>query len=239
MNFTARLPVDAVCPEPGLRAARVIDAPAPWDISGRGYVALMRAPSTTLDGDGFIAPELRGHRRPGRLAILMVVDYASTPAGPYSELLYIPGHYDFRGRHFWSISRIFVSTDHSVVNGRRNWGIPKERADFDFQPTAKGERVTVGLGGREIASLEFARAAFTLPVTTAIVPAAFRRLGQVLGGHLFQLSPGAGGRAGLSSLRAWRSDSALMPDLAVMKPLLTLDIARFKMDFPVATITPL
>lgn len=239
MPALSRLPVAAVCREPEILTAPVVDAPAPWAIRGRGYVSLMRGPAAVLDGDPFIAPALRGKRRPGRLAILMLVDYADTPAGPYRELLYIPGSYDFHGRQFWSISRIFVSTLDSVVNGRRNWGIPKDKAEFVFAPTPRGERITVSVDGREIAGFDYDRAGITLPLTTAIIPGSLRRLGQVMGDHLFTLAPGAGGRAGLSRLRDWHGDGKVMPDLSALKPILSVAIPRFHMSFPVASITPL
>ena len=48
-------------------------------------------------------------------------------------LLLIPGTMRFPdGRRYASFSRILVSTWDSVVNGRINWGIPKDRANFDW-----------------------------------------------------------------------------------------------------------
>lgn len=63
----------------------------------------------------------------------------SPPVGPYDELIYVPGLFSRRPRqplrtgrtaaepieYFPSITRIYVSTDESVYNGRKNWGIPK------------------------------------------------------------------------------------------------------------------
>lgn len=60
--------------------------------------------------------------------------YASSPAGPYDELIYVAGMFNSprtktRGLR---ITNIYVSTDASVWNGRRNWNIPKHRADFKW-----------------------------------------------------------------------------------------------------------
>src|SRR5574343_636748 len=113
----------------------VIDAPAPWTLRGRGYILAIRMPQAVLDDCPHTPAELRASRR-GALSLAMLVDYAESPAGPYQELLFIPGTFDFQGQRHPSISRIFVSTMASVVNGRRNWGIPKDRCDFsiDWQP---------------------------------------------------------------------------------------------------------
>ncbi|MCF4164415.1 acetoacetate decarboxylase family protein [Zavarzinia compransoris] len=221
------------------KAAAVVDAPAPWAIRGRGFACLLRMDGAALDGDVFAAPELKGRRRPGRLAIMMYVDYAETPAGPYRELLFIPGSYEFAGRRFWAISRIFVSTMDSVVNGRRNWGIPKEQADFAVTPDGRRERVTVTVAGRPAARFTLKPAPLTVPVTTALVPEGMRRLGQVLGNHLFVLAPSAAGKAGLGGISDLWSDPALFPDLSRARPLLTAEISRFHMTFPLANITPL
>ena len=237
-----RLPAESVLTTlgPGADpAAPVADEPAPWLIQGRGHVALLRQPASVLDGDRFISPALAGRRRAGRLAILMYVDYGATPAGPYRELLYIPGAYDFAGRHFWSISRIFVSTMDSVVNGRRNWGIPKDLAQFDVQDDEDRETVTITTDGQPLARLGFRRARFVFPVTTALVPKKWRGLGQVLGDHLFLLTPEAKGRAGFGRVTELSGNAALFPALDQARVLATLDIARFQMTFPVASITPL
>lgn len=233
-----RLPATSVLSAAGA-ATPVVDAPAPWSIRGRGFATLLRMEGSALDDDAFAAPELKGRRRPGRLAIMMYVDYAETPAGPYRELLFIPGSYDFAGKRFWAISRIFVSTMDSVVNGRRNWGIPKDCADFDVTPDGRRERVTVSVAGKTVASFSLKRAALTVPVTTALIPESLRRLGQVLGHHLFVLAPSASGKAGLGGIADLWSDPALFPDLAAAKPLLTAEIRRFHMTFPLASITPL
>lgn len=69
--------------------------------------------------------------------MVMVVRYKDCPAGPYDELLYVPGLFSRKetaDQYFLSNTRIYVSTDVSVANGRKEWGIPKHRADFSFDP---------------------------------------------------------------------------------------------------------
>jgi hypothetical protein len=71
------------------------------------------------------------------LGMAMVVSYKDSNAGPYDELLFaipcskpsIPGEI-FPTYH---IPVIYVSTEESVRNGRRNWGIRKELADFSWK----------------------------------------------------------------------------------------------------------
>ena len=72
------------------------------------------------------------------LGLAMIVSYSSSPAGPYDELLIsVPCHYNKKAsQKEWMMSRrlplIFVSTEASLRNGRENWGIRKELADFEW-----------------------------------------------------------------------------------------------------------
>ncbi|MCD0165179.1 hypothetical protein IHN58_05875, partial [Deinococcus sp. 12RED42] len=87
--------------------------------------ALDRAgPPWTLRGAGLVAVFA------GR-GVLMLVRYASSPVGPYDELLWAEVRGSPVGRRP-QVTRIVVSTEASVVWGRRNWGIPKELASFGW-----------------------------------------------------------------------------------------------------------
>ncbi|KAL4862130.1 hypothetical protein BDV12DRAFT_49811 [Aspergillus spectabilis] len=77
----------------------------------------------------------------GWLKGVMIVRYEDTDVGPYDELILIPGTAvnPNTGKSEMRISTIYVSTDASVWNGRRNWNIPKHRAIFDFKPVDKAD----------------------------------------------------------------------------------------------------
>ncbi|KAL2859232.1 hypothetical protein BJX68DRAFT_276626 [Aspergillus pseudodeflectus] len=79
--------------------------------------------------------------REGWLKGIMIVRYEETDVGPYDELILIPGRAvnPHSGKAELRISTIYVSTDASVWNGRRNWNIPKHRAVFDFKPVGKSD----------------------------------------------------------------------------------------------------
>ncbi|CAE7226416.1 unnamed protein product [Rhizoctonia solani] len=74
----------------------------------------------------------------GGLGTIQLIRYHSSPVGPYDELLYVPGQMNFKAGGSslsgLSITRIYVSSFASVVNGRRNWNIPKRLARFEFTP---------------------------------------------------------------------------------------------------------
>lgn len=219
----------------------VTSAPAPWQLKGRGYIAALRFDAAALDNESFIPKSLQNKRGKGRLGYLMLVDYQESPVGPYHELLFIPGRYQLHsGQKRYSISRIFVSSQNSVVNGRRNWGIPKELAEFDLQYDQKGGvNAVVSLGGKAFCKLRFKKSGPALPVTTALVPKGMRTLVQHWQGQQFEYTPTAGGWASLAQLTHCWSDPASMIDISNAKPVLAVATKNFQMTFPTSTVTQL
>jgi hypothetical protein len=169
----------------------------------------------------------------------MYVDYAESGCGPYRELLFIPGAFPCDdGRRHLSISRILVSTWDSVVNGRNNWGIPKDRADFEVRQDGRDEVVRVTSDGRELCELRLATLRFAppLPVHSGIVPAALRTMAQRFRGNSYYYAPEARGRVRPGRLVSWRFDSALFPDLSGAAVAAALRVESFRMTFPVARV---
>ena len=99
--------------------------PAPWELKGSGYVFLLRPNSEPKQAE------------PTGLGFLMLVSYKEATAGPYDELVLVKGAIrdptclaPSAKQRVYTVSRIWVSTKNSVVNGRRNWGVPKQLAKF-------------------------------------------------------------------------------------------------------------
>lgn len=71
----------------------------------------------------------------------LLVNYSACPVGPYDELLVAAPFAHGAGAKEWlpslRLPQIYVSTEASLRNGRRNWGIRKELADFNWT-TVKG-----------------------------------------------------------------------------------------------------
>jgi hypothetical protein len=215
--------------------------PAPWDLRGSGWIVALKLPAHHPAHDAFLPPELAGRGR-GLASYLMYVDYAESGCGPYRELLFIPGAFPFDdGRRHFSISRILVSTWDSVVNGRANWGIPKDRADFEVERGGvhgHEERVRVTSDGREVCALRFATLRFAppLPVHGALLPASLRTLAQCFRGRTYYYAPAARGWVRPGRLLSWNFDPVLFPDLAGAAVVATLHVESFRLTFPVARI---
>ena len=59
-----------------------------------------------------------------------IIRYSDTPVGSYDELAILPGYFNGVGaagtqRKDLRITGIWVSQEATLVNGRRNWNIPK------------------------------------------------------------------------------------------------------------------
>ena len=215
--------------------------PAPWTLRGSGWIVALRLPAQHPARDAFLPDELA--RRSHSLAsYLMYVDYAESGCGPYRELLFIPGALPFPdGRRHPTISRILVSTWDSVLNGRNNWGIPKDRADFAVEQggaNGREECVRVTSDGREVCELQFAtrRLAPPLPMHGAVVPPSLRTLAQRFRGRTYYYAPEARGWVRPGRLLSSRFDAGLFPDLADAAVVATLRVESFRMTFPVARV---
>lgn len=215
----------------------VKSAPAPWQLAGEGYILAIWLPNEFLDTRCFLSPQQSASRK-GRIAYVMFVDYAASPVGPYHELLFIPGSVDFDGERHLTISRIFVSSWDSVVNGRANWGIPKDRCDFSVQYGADGiDHVALTLDGKAIVDLTFKAGGFNLPVTTKLLPKSWRTLGQKLEGQQYFYAPDASGHVRPAKLLAAQIDAEYFPDFRRGKLLAAIRVSDFKMGFPLARLT--
>lgn len=105
----------------------------------------------------------------------MLIRYTSSPVGPYDELLYVPGRYLYRDgngtlKKAWRVTKIYVSTEESVVNGRINWGIPKNVANFDWTEDGGRSDVSIALpDGSFIAELKIQQYGFAFPLDSTIL----------------------------------------------------------------------
>ena len=87
-------------------------APAPWSLSGDGYMIFYKFTREFVAQFGFVPPELEG-RFDGYLGSVMLVNYQSSPVGPYRELLFIPGKFKVENglvTRPQSITKIYVNS---------------------------------------------------------------------------------------------------------------------------------
>lgn len=203
--------------------------PPPWSLTGSGYILAYRFPRRFLEASGALADTAHLGEFVGGVGVVMLVNYTSSDAGPYRELLFIPGAFKHPRGRFYSITRIYVSTQVSVVSGRENWGIPKQWATFAEDDDSV---TTVSVGGKTIARFELSGAGPSLPTTTSLIPRRWRTLIQTYGDGALLTTPEASGWTGLAKVGKIEADPAHFPDLSGLRPFLALHAPRFQMTFP-------
>ncbi|GAB4556024.1 MAG: hypothetical protein OHK0023_27890 [Anaerolineae bacterium] len=210
--------------------------PPPWKLRGDGYIFIYRFPREFTERHGFIAPP---HESAfvGGLGAVMLVDYHSAPCGPYRELLFIPGKFQVDGREYYSITKIYVSSQASIDNGRANWGIPKEYADFDVTAVAdRHERISLRQQGLLRAEWEISHLPLLVPITTALIPTAVRSLVHGAFGKWFVVAPGGWGWLSAVRLHSFNTDPTFFPPVGEFKPAYMVRARNFHLTFPAPEI---
>lgn len=209
-------------------------APPPWKLRGEGYILVYRFSRRDLQYRNILTEEDLSNFR-GGFGAVMVVDYKSSPVGPYKEILFIPGRFREKAGKGFKVTKIAVSTLVSVVSGRANWGLPKNHAQFQFINERKGkETVSVTAKG-----INYFRATFKpfgpfLPVSGALLSPT---LLQDYLGRTFLTRIRARGEVRAAKLSSLHIDPKLFPPIRDKKPLLVLKVTDFAMLFPEAEIT--
>jgi hypothetical protein len=204
----------------------------PWSLTGSGYILIYRFNKEFIKAHGFLA-DFQKEKFKGGLGVVMLVDYQTSPIGSYHELLFIPGLFSFRNKKVFSISKIYVSTQGSVVNGVENWGIPKEQADFSWMKRTNGDSVSVTVGDTPVLQVDFTKKWFRFPLSTSLLPLAIL---QQRRDEMAITQPSSKGIAHFAKAHNMKINSSFFPDLSRLRPIITLKIENFEMEFPKAKV---
>lgn len=164
----------------------------------------------------------------------MLVDYQECPVGPYRELLMVPGRFRTPVGIRPSITRILVSTQISVDNGRTHWAIPKTLGDFAIEKTARGERWEISEGGKPLARYELRQRGPAVPVSSRLAPKSLATIAQPSTDGWLLTRPRASGKVRWAATDASWSDPAGFPQLEAGSSFMALRVEEFRMEFAVA-----
>lgn len=205
--------------------------PAPWILNGSGYIFLYKFSSDFAHNKYFktdFTKELFGG-----FGTIMLVDYTQSTAGPYRELLFIPGEFTFMYKKYYSITKIYVSTMESVENGRENWGIPKELAEFDISNIGKKrQHWAVKKDSNTIFEVILCRRPFYFPVNTKYISHALVQKNE---NEIYYFTEFQGkGKGRLAKLESIYCNPEYFPDICGTRPLAVTAIDDFRIEFPAA-----
>jgi len=207
--------------------------PAPWNLKGKGYIILFKFTKEDIKSDLFLSDFFKDNYV-GGFASLMIVEYQESDAGPYNEILFIPGKFNFNGKRKNTISKIYVSTMASVENGIKNWAIPKELADISFvKIDDKTEQVHAKIKGEMFFKAEFKKSILPLPVHTSFLPFP---LVQIRDRKAFFTKFTGYGKGNPVKATIIESQSNYFPDLRDKKIIFAIKTEPFNIVFPVPEI---
>jgi len=205
---------------------------APWDLAGGAYIFVyhfsrefrrslkFRVDNSAGDTTGFGA--------------VMIINYTTSNVGPYNEILFDPGKSYFLGKKAHSITKIYVSSQASLTNGRRNWGIPKELATFSYESLSKNEEhITVQSDGIPFFDVVIKTRAVRLPLNMKIIK--FPMV-QILDQKTFSFTIWFDGKCNLAKIESLQIDQERFPDISNEKPFIGFHSKAFKLVFPVAEV---
>lgn len=173
----------------------------------------------------------------GGLGLVMLLDYRTSPIGAYQELLLIPGRFQFGRRRYYTITKIYVSSIPSVTNGRHNWGIPKELADFTVEKVdARTKQFRVSRGGIPFFDATLEAGILRLPVNTIMNPFPMRLLQRHEDTTFLSTEPSAGGVVSLGGLKRLEVDGSAFPDVSRQQLLGVVEVVNFRLRFPVPEV---
>lgn len=207
----------------------VLKAPAPWKLKGEGIILIFKFKKEWVEEYAHLPKHLIGKFR-GGLGYVMLVDYHESPVGPYHELLIIPGK--FRKTKMQAITKIYVDSEASTINGRKNWGIPKETLPFTWTKEKGKDLISIKQGDKEIFSTEITHGGISFPVSTSLLPI---RLCQTLDKVKFYTKPYGSGWGKLAKIKKLDINPDFFPDFGGIKPLMAVKVNPFTIHFPEPT----
>lgn len=206
--------------------------PAPWTLNGNGIVLLYKFPSAFIEAFGFLDDFQKQGYKAGIGAVILA-DYKTSGVGPYRELLFLPGILELNGKSGFSISKIYVSTYDSAKSGQRNWGIPKELADFRIEQQEDGAQLwKVKKDGNIFFEASIKPGSLTIPFSSRVMP--LTQLIQKGRKHFLFTKLKARGWAKRATLQNIYAHQEYFPPVHQLEPLATLSVRDFIMRFPVA-----
>lgn len=203
--------------------------PAPWNLSGEGYIMLFHFSREFVEKNGFLFDALKG-KFMGGFGLVILADYKKSDIGPYRELLFIPGQFKMGVKDYYSITKVFTSTEESLESGKANWGIQKELAHFEIENLEDStQKFSLTKDSEEIASFVFKSYNPKFPLSTRFIPNT--GFAQIFENKLFVNKIMGTGKAKFASLKDFSVNPSFFVDTKGIKLWATVRVDEFNMQF--------
>jgi hypothetical protein len=208
-----------------------METTAPWTLTGRGFILMYRFPEAFVRESCFVPEEWKILKWSGQ-AYVMLIDYLDSPVGPFHELLLMPGKADLGGSSRRTMSKVYCDSVAAMMDGRNNWGFPKELTDFKWNTSGRRQHIQVGSFSPWL-DIRLETGSIPFPVSTAMLS---MNLYQELDHQVFKLSPGGKGTGRFCLVKEVKADPFFFPELNHYEPSVALYIDPFKITYPIADV---
>ena len=203
-------------------------APAPWKLTGEAFILLYRFKKDWIENHGMIPENLKGKFK-GGLGYLMLLNYSTSPVGPFQELIFIPGK--FRKSKLQAITKLITDSEPSALNGLSNWGLSKEIHPMIWQKSRKWDEVSIYQQEKQVFSIELEHGGIPIPISTILLPI---HLCQTWNKLKYFTKPIGMGWGKLAKIKKLELDPDYFPDIRKQKLLFALKVNPFKLELPEA-----
>ena len=201
-----------------------------YEFKGNGYLLFYRFDEEFIRLETFLPEHLKNNYCRG-LGAVLYLNYTKSEIGPYEELVFIPGKFSYRGKKNHFISKSYVSTDAAIEFGRKNWFVPKEKADFSrIQVENNLENVSTHIGDEEVASFEIKKRNIKFRLGTSKFLSF--SLMQLQGEEPVKLNYSGSVTANFAKLTSIRVRPAFFPNIAKFSPLIAFRLKNFTLRLP-------
>ncbi|HZO90342.1 MAG TPA: acetoacetate decarboxylase family protein [Chthonomonadaceae bacterium] len=199
--------------------------PAPWRLQGHAFQSIQ--PVDRERARALIPPELKPIPVwPGKtLGGLYLASYGPGSTLEYHELIVVAALVRCGYRVGAWISHIYVDSAASLAGGRQIWGLPKEIAQFAWEPGELG-RLAVRQGERRLCTLHLNRTRGTLPLRFPLP------VFSVLGPERLYFTGALTCRVGLAEARWEIPEESPFSALNLSRPWLTLAYRSLELIAP-------
>lgn len=201
-------------------------APAPWNLSGEAVILMYKFNKAWVEEHGMLPAHLKGKFK-GGLGCVILVNYSSSPVGPFQELIFMPGK--FRKSKMQAITKIYTDSEPSAINGQKNWGLPKEILPMIWEKSRNWDQISLYQRDHRVFSLEVETKGVSIPISTVFFPI---QLCQTWNNLKYFTNPMVTGWGKFAKIKNLDLDPNCFPDIRLQKPLFALKVNPFNLELP-------
>lgn len=192
---------------------------------GSGYIFAYYFDEEFINKDCFLTKDQKKSFEGGFGAVIYA-NYTESSAGPYQELLFIPGKFAVDGNESYVITKAYCSSAKAM---EQQVFCKKELADFNVEKNEDGtETIIITRDGKPIFRIAVQPWGFNIPMTSDVVKFP---LVSVEDGKTVTWDYNGSGTGSFAKIEAIGVRPAKFPDVALFSPLVGIHFENFNIEY--------